>query len=74
MRNRGQNVQDWADIIDFLTMYPEPRCTVIRSADSRRQPEGSFAAVAVVVPVQVVGVVTGDFYEPRVLRAVPGSA
>jgi hypothetical protein len=30
MRNRDQNGQDWADIIDFLTMYPEPRCTVVR--------------------------------------------
>ena len=27
---------DWADIIDFLTMYPGPRCTVVRSVDSRR--------------------------------------
>jgi hypothetical protein len=23
MRHRDQNGQDWADIIDFLTMYPE---------------------------------------------------
>jgi hypothetical protein len=25
MRYRDQNGQDWADIIDFLTMYPDPR-------------------------------------------------
>ena len=24
MRYRDQNGQDWADIIDFLTMYPDP--------------------------------------------------
>jgi hypothetical protein len=30
MRNRDQNGQDWADIIDFLTMYPEARRRVAR--------------------------------------------
>jgi hypothetical protein len=25
MRYRDQNGQDWADIIDFLTMYPDAR-------------------------------------------------
>jgi hypothetical protein len=30
MRYRDQNGQDWADIIDFLTMYPEARRKVAR--------------------------------------------
>ena len=30
MRYRDQNGQDWADIIDLLTMYPEARRTVVR--------------------------------------------
>jgi hypothetical protein len=30
MRYRDQNGQDWADIIDFLTMYPEVRRRVAR--------------------------------------------
>jgi hypothetical protein len=30
MRYRDQNGQDWADIIDFLTMYPEARRRVTR--------------------------------------------
>jgi hypothetical protein len=32
MRNRDQNGQDWADIIDFLTMYPEAWRRVVRVA------------------------------------------
>jgi len=28
MRYRDQNGQDWADVIDFLTMYPEARRVV----------------------------------------------
>jgi hypothetical protein len=31
MRYRDQNGQDWADIIDFLTMHPEARRRVVRS-------------------------------------------
>jgi hypothetical protein len=31
MRYRDQNGQDWADIIDFLMMYPEARRRVTRS-------------------------------------------
>jgi hypothetical protein len=30
MRYRDQNGQDWADIIDFLTMWPEERRKVVR--------------------------------------------
>jgi hypothetical protein len=30
MRYRDQNGQDWADIIDFLTMHPEARRRVAR--------------------------------------------
>jgi hypothetical protein len=30
MRYRDQNGQDWADIIDMLTMYPEARRRVVR--------------------------------------------
>ena len=30
MRYRDQNGQDWADIIDSLTMYPEARRKVVR--------------------------------------------
>jgi hypothetical protein len=30
MRYRDENGQDWADIIDFLTMYPEARRRVVR--------------------------------------------
>jgi hypothetical protein len=30
MRYRDQNGQDWADVIDFLTMYPEARRKVAR--------------------------------------------
>jgi hypothetical protein len=30
MRYRDQNGQDWADIIDFLTMYPEARRRVVQ--------------------------------------------
>jgi hypothetical protein len=30
MRYRDQNGQDWAEIIDFLTMYPEARRKVAR--------------------------------------------
>jgi hypothetical protein len=30
MRYRDQNGQDWADIIDFLTMYPEARRHIAR--------------------------------------------
>jgi hypothetical protein len=30
MRYRDQNGQDWADIIDFLTMYPHARRQVVR--------------------------------------------
>ena len=30
LRFRDQNGQDWADIIDFLTMYPEARRRVVR--------------------------------------------
>jgi hypothetical protein len=29
-RYRDQNGQDWADIIDFLTMYPEVRRKILR--------------------------------------------
>jgi hypothetical protein len=31
MRYRDQNGQDWADIIDFLTMYPDSRRRVVRT-------------------------------------------
>jgi hypothetical protein len=30
MRHGDQNGQDWADIIDFLTMYPDSRRRVLR--------------------------------------------
>jgi hypothetical protein len=30
MRYRDQNGQDWADIVDFLTMYPDARRRVVR--------------------------------------------
>jgi hypothetical protein len=30
MRYRDQNGQDWADIIDFLTMYPDARRRMAR--------------------------------------------
>jgi hypothetical protein len=30
MRYRDQNGQDWADVIDFLTMYPDARRRVVR--------------------------------------------
>ena len=30
MRYRDQNGQDWADIIDFLTMHPEARRRVVQ--------------------------------------------
>ena len=30
MRYRDQNGQDWADIIDFLTMWPDARRKVVR--------------------------------------------
>ena len=30
MRYRDQNGQDWADIIDFLAMYPDARRRVVR--------------------------------------------
>jgi hypothetical protein len=30
MRYRDQNGQDWADIIDLLTMYPDARRHVVR--------------------------------------------
>ena len=30
MRYRDQNGQDWADIIDFVTMYPDARRRVAR--------------------------------------------
>lgn len=30
MRYRDKNGQDWADVIDFLTMYPEARRHVVR--------------------------------------------
>jgi hypothetical protein len=30
MRYRDENGQDWADIIDFLTMWPEARRQVVR--------------------------------------------
>jgi hypothetical protein len=29
-RYRDQHGQDWADIIDFLTMYPEVRRKILR--------------------------------------------
>ncbi len=31
MRYRDQSGQDWADIIDFLTMYPEARRRAVRA-------------------------------------------
>jgi hypothetical protein len=31
MRYRDQNGQDWADIIDMLTMYPDARRRVVRA-------------------------------------------
>jgi hypothetical protein len=30
MRYRDQNGQDWADIIDLMTMYPDARRRVVR--------------------------------------------
>jgi hypothetical protein len=30
IRYRDQNGQDWADIIDYLTMWPEARGEVVR--------------------------------------------
>jgi hypothetical protein len=30
MRYRDQNGQDWSDIIDFLTMYPDTRRRIVR--------------------------------------------
>jgi hypothetical protein len=33
MRYRDQNGQGWADVIDFLTMYPEARRRVARILD-----------------------------------------
>jgi hypothetical protein len=36
LRYRDEHGDDWADIIDMLTMYSEARCTVVRSVDSRR--------------------------------------
>jgi len=29
MRYRDENGQDWADVIDFLTMYPDGRRRVV---------------------------------------------
>jgi hypothetical protein len=31
MRYRDENGQDWADMIDFLTMYPDARRRVVRT-------------------------------------------
>jgi hypothetical protein len=31
MRHRDQKGQDWADIIDLLTMYPDARRRVVRT-------------------------------------------
>jgi hypothetical protein len=36
MRYRDENGQDWADIIDFLTMWPEARRRVARLLGERR--------------------------------------
>jgi hypothetical protein len=30
MRYRGQNGQDWADIMDFLTIHPDARRQIVR--------------------------------------------
>jgi len=30
MRYRGENGQRWADVIDFLTMYPDARQQIVR--------------------------------------------
>jgi hypothetical protein len=41
MRYRDQNGQDWADIIDFLTMYPDARRQVARvlgEIDANKRP------------------------------------
>jgi hypothetical protein len=35
MRYRDQNGQDWADIIDFLTMHPEARRQIVRLLGGR---------------------------------------
>ncbi len=43
MHHRDQNGQDWADIIDFLTMYPEARRRVVRllaEVDAREHGSG----------------------------------
>jgi hypothetical protein len=31
MRYRDQNGQDWADMIDFLTMHPDARRRIVRA-------------------------------------------
>jgi hypothetical protein len=40
MRYRDQNGQNWADIIDFLTMYPEARRSVVRLLGELEASEG----------------------------------
>ena len=47
MRYRDQNGQDWADIIDMLTMYPEARRHVVRTLRSLTPGTEMSGAVAV---------------------------
>ena len=44
MRYRDQNGQDWADIIDFLTMHPEARRKVARCW--RRSTQGPYPTLS----------------------------
>jgi hypothetical protein len=44
MRYQDQSGQDWGDIIDFLTMYPEARRRVVRMLGNWKRPPSSVAA------------------------------
>jgi hypothetical protein len=50
MRYRDRNGQDWADIIDFLTMHPDPCRTPTplsaRRPSSRRALDGRIGAMS----------------------------
>jgi hypothetical protein len=40
MRYRDEDGQRWADLIDFLTMYPDARRRVVRTLGALGAPEG----------------------------------
>src|SRR4029453_3197534 len=80
MRYRDENGQDWAHMIDFLTMYPDARRRVVRTlgeltagTDPRPSGHPSLAVCLVTLSVATEAQVKGHMRWSRGFDPIEGS-